>query len=108
MEDFTTIKERSQIAVEDTWATEDLYPSDEAWKETLSTMETDKEKLISFAGHLAESAQTLYDYLHTTEQVNVKAHRLANYCMRKGDEDTRNYDRRVYRCRSGAWRRYQL
>ena len=100
MEDFNTIKERSQIAVDDTWATEDLYPSDEAWTQTLATMETDKEKLISFAGHLSESAQVLYDYLATSEQVNVKAHRLANYCMRKSDEDTRNS---VYQAMTGEF-----
>lgn len=100
MEDFNTIKERNQIPVEDTWATEDLYPSDEAWKETLATMEADKEKLTAFAGRLAESAQTLCDYLATTEQVNVKAHRLANYCMRKSDQDTRDS---VYQAMTGEF-----
>ena len=36
------IRQRSEIPVEDTWAIEDLYPSDEAWREALATMEADK------------------------------------------------------------------
>ena len=90
MEDLNTIRERSQIPAEDTWAIEDLYPTDEAWREELATMEADKEKLVSFDGKLGQSGQNLYEYLYTGEQTNIKASRLANYCMRKGDEDTRN------------------
>ena len=90
MEELNTIRERSQIPVVDTWATEDLYPSDEAWRAELATMDADKERLVSFAGKLGENGQNLYDYLYTAENTNVKAGRLANYCMRKGDEDTRN------------------
>jgi len=84
------IRQRSEIPVEDTWAIEDLYPSDEAWREALATMEADKEKMASFAGRLAESGETLCTYLKLCEEVKVKASRLANYCMRKSDEDTRN------------------
>ena len=89
MEETNKIKKRSEIPVEDTWAIEDLYPSDEAWEETLQTLEADKNTLASYAGRLAESAQTLYDFLYTSEMTGVKASRLANYCMRKSDEDTR-------------------
>ena len=89
MEETNKIKKRSEIPVEDTWAIEDLYPSDEAWEETLQTLEADKNTLASDAGRLAESAQTLYDFLYTSEMTGVKASRLANYCMRKSDEDTR-------------------
>lgn len=84
------IRQRSEIPVEDTWAIEDLYPSDDAWRAALATMEEDKQTLASCAGRLAESAQTLCAYLKTGEDVKVKASRLANYCMRKSDEDTRN------------------
>ena len=84
------IKKRSEIAVEDTWATEDLYPTDEAWEQELATLEQDKEELASYDGKLASSAQNLYHYLFAMENCDEKASRLANYCMRKADEDTRN------------------
>ncbi|MBQ7329291.1 MAG: oligoendopeptidase F [Oscillospiraceae bacterium] len=84
------IRERSEIPVADKWAIEDLYTNDEAWEQELSTIAQDKEVLSGFAGRLAESGQTLYDYLYRSEMTDVKASRLGNYCMRKSDEDTRN------------------
>ena len=89
MEELKILK-RSEIPVEDTWATEDMYPSDDAWEAELKTLDADKEKLMSFAGKLGQSAQNLYAYLSEMEAVNSKVELLANYCMRKSDEDTRN------------------
>ncbi len=90
MSEIKKIPIRSEIAVEDTWATEDLYPSDEAWEAELACIEKAKEVFASYAGRLCESAQTLYDYLHYEEELGETFSRLANYCMRKADEDTRN------------------
>ena len=89
MEEVTKIRTRDQIPAADKWAIEDLYPTDEAWEETLATLESAKESLAGYAGRLAESGKTLYDFLYLSEMTNVKARRLANYCMRKADEDTR-------------------
>ena len=83
------IRKRSEIPVEDTWALEDLYVSDAVWEQELETLKDDQEFLASFAGKLGESAQKLYAYMERTEQVNAKAELLANYCMRKADQDTR-------------------
>ena len=83
------ILERSEIPVEDTWAVEDLFPTDEAWEQALATLEDDKNLLASFAGKLCESAENLYTYLEAMEQMEVKADRLGNYASRKTDEDTR-------------------
>ena len=84
------IRNRSEIPVEDTWATEDMYVSDAAWEQELATLEQDKEALAGYAGRLSESGITLYDYLYKMEMTDAKASLLANYCMRKSDEDTRN------------------
>ena len=83
------IRQRSEIPVEDTWALEDLYVSDEAWEQELETLNADTAELAAYAGKLGESAETLYAYLQRMEQVNAKAELLANYCMRKADQDTR-------------------
>jgi len=82
------IKQREEIAHEDKWAIEDLYLNDEAWEASFATLSEDKEKLASFAGRLAD-AQNLFAYLQTMEQSDEKIERLAHYCMRKADEDTR-------------------
>ena len=84
------IRNRSEIPVEDTWATEDMYVSDAAWEAELETLDEDKAFLAGFAGKLGESGKTLYDYLYRSEMTDAKASLLGNYCMRKSDEDTRN------------------
>ena len=94
------IRQRSEIPVEDTWALEDLYPSDEAWELELATLETDKENLTAFAGKLGTSPETLSSYLQMMEQSDEKIGRLAHYCMRKADEDTRNA---AYQAMSGKF-----
>lgn len=90
MAEMKRIPTREEIALEDKWATEDMYSSDEAWKQELDTVAQDQAELVSFAGKLGESGETLCDYLTKMEQVDVKISMLANYCMRKADEDTRN------------------
>ena len=89
MEETTKIKKRSEIPVEDTWALEDLYATDEAWEQELATLADDEKALTAFAGKLGECAENLYAYMEKTEAVNAKAELLGNYCMRKADQDTR-------------------
>ena len=84
------ILNRSEIPVEDTWATEDMYTTDAAWEQELATLAQDQDALAAYAGHLSESGRVLFDYLYLMEMTDAKASLLANYCMRKSDEDTRN------------------
>jgi len=90
LEDIKKIPQRCELAKEDTWATEDLYATDEAWEADLTLLNDAKEQIVSFSGKLAESADTLLAYLEVMENTNAKGELLANYCMRKSDEDTRN------------------
>ena len=83
------IRQRSEIPEEDKWAIEDIYPSDEAWEADLSKLEGEQALLVSFAGHLGESGEQLCQYLENTERTELLVGRLAGYCMRRADEDTR-------------------
>lgn len=94
------IKKREEIAIADTWATEDLFASDEAWEAALSALEEDAQRLVAFKGELGLNPQNLLDYLTLMESSNDRAGDLANYCMRKGDEDTRNS---VYQAMTGKF-----
>ena len=89
MEQTNVIRQRDQIPAEDKWAIEDLYATDEAWEQELATVAEDQAYLASFAGRLADSAEVLLQYLTAVEKINAKGELLANYCMRKSDEDTR-------------------
>ena len=90
MEETKRIRNREEIPAEDKWAIEDLYPSDEAWEAELATLTEDQAYLAAFAGRLGESGETLCAYLTAMEKMTSKAQLLANYCMRRADEDTRN------------------
>lgn len=90
MSEINRVRERSEIPVMDTWATEDLFPSDAAWEAELATLPAVQARMAAFAGRLGESGKTLYDYLYESEMSSVKIGALANYAARKADQDTRN------------------
>ena len=90
MEEIKRIRSREEIPAEYKWATEDLYPSDEAWEAELATLSEDQAYLTGFAGRLGESAEILCTYLTAMENMTAKAQKLSAYSMRKSDEDTRN------------------
>ena len=94
------IRQRSEIPEEDKWALEDIYATDELWEQDVASLAADQEYLTSFAGKLSESGQMLYEYLYRMEQVNVKAKLIGNYAMRRADEDTRNS---TYQAMSGKF-----
>ena len=90
MEDMKKIRSREEIPTEDKWATEDMFATEELWEQELASLAEDQKLLTSFAGKLGENAQDLLAYLENMERVDSKIHLMANYCMRKADEDTRN------------------
>lgn len=94
------IRERKDIPQEDKWALEDIFPTDSAWEESLQGVVDLRDKLVSFDGKLVNAPEALLEYLTLTEDVHVKIDALANYCMRKSDEDTRNS---VYQAMTGRF-----
>ena len=83
------IPERKDLKVEETWALEDLFPSDEAWSEELERAKGYPEQISAYAGRLGESAETLLAYLRLDDEMSLCFDKLVNYVMRRGDEDTR-------------------
>ena len=101
MSETKKIRQRHEIPVEDTWAVEDLFPSDEAWEQSLATVENDQNALVAYAGKLGESGVNLCAYLTLMEQVDEKISLLANYASRRADVDTRDAK---YQAMSGKFR----
>ena len=89
MSEVKKIWKREEIPVEHTWATEDLYVSDEAWEADLALMIEEGKALATYAGKL-NNAEDLYAFLYADEMSDLRVGRLAGYCMRKSDQDTRN------------------
>ena len=90
MLEANAIRERREIPKKDTWALEDLYPTDEAWQQELDRVLAKKETVAAFASHLGESGQTLCAFLALLEETDTALESLGNYAMRKADQDTRD------------------
>lgn len=84
------LKKRSEVDPKYTWATEDLYASDELWKKDLEEMKKIPETVKEFQGHLGDSAEILYRYFKCSDEAENLIDRLSNYSSRKKDEDTTN------------------
>ena len=89
MAETKKIPERSEIPASDRWAVEDMYPSDEAWKEDLEKLKKMTDEIAACAGTLANDAKTLLGFAQKMEQAGVVLSNLANYAARRNDEDTR-------------------
>ncbi len=83
------IPERSEIPVQYTWNTDDLFVSDEAWQQAYDAVQAKIPQLAAYAGRLSESAATLYEYIKLDEQLSDEFGPVANYAQRKYDQDTR-------------------
>ena len=90
MEEMKKIPERSEIEEQYKWAIHDIYASDELWEADLQKAKELIPAYADFAGKLGESAQALYDFMKMEEDTGIIADSLANYAMRRSDEDARD------------------
>lgn len=84
------IPKRSEVDPAFTWALEDIYPTDDAWRADLEKLLTLSKTLASYKGRLGESGQTLFGFMQLTDEISVLCSDLANYAQRRSDEDTAN------------------
>ena len=89
MADTKKIPLRSEIPVEHTWNTADMYPTDEAWEKEFDETQALARTLPGYAGRLGESAKTLYEYLTLSMRVGDRLTNLYRYASLRQDEDTR-------------------
>lgn len=84
------IKNRNEVAVEDTWAVEDLYATDADWEKDAARIKEFLDKLKTFEGTLAKSGEQLRDYFRFNEELDNWMDRISGYAFRKRDQDTGN------------------
>ena len=89
MAEIKKIPERSEVEEQYKWAIHDIYASDELWEADLQKAKELLPVYAGYAGKLGSSAQTLLEFMTMEEQVEVTASDLANYAMRRSDEDAR-------------------
>lgn len=82
------IPTRDEVPQEYTWDLTDLYESDEAWLDDYESAGGMVEKISSYRGRLMSSASTLLEFMKYDDECSIRVNRLANYAMRKNDQDT--------------------
>ena len=97
MAEAKKIPQRSEVPVEYTWNTADIYPTDEAWEAEFEEVQAAIPVLAGYAGRLGESAQTLYDYLTLCDKTVEQVNRLFQYAgLRQDEEQLRDGLRRFW------------
>ena len=96
------ISKRSEVKKENTWATEDIFPSDQAWNEEYESLKTVPSRAEAIRGTLGRSAAELLAYFKEQDEIEQRIGRLFNYASRKGDEDMGNSFYQDMRSKAGS------
>ena len=84
------IPKRNEVPEEFKWRLEDIYESDEKWKEDLERFKASAEQIKAFKGRLCTDPAALLEYCRLSDDIDVLVDSLANYAQRRADEDTAN------------------
>ncbi|MDY2627250.1 MAG: oligoendopeptidase F [Lachnospiraceae bacterium] len=79
---------RSEIRIEDTWKLEDYFETDEKWKEACASLDRKMGGYAGYVGHLADSANILYECLRFDDELCEFLERVYSYAHQKQDQDT--------------------
>ena len=81
---------REEVKVENTWKTEDLYASVDAWEKDLKESEEICGKMICLEGKVGDSAENLFQIIDAYVQATQKMDQAYNYAQRLFDQDHKN------------------
>lgn len=88
MSDTTKILPRSAMNTADTWAIEDLFPTDADWEAALGQLSGLTEDIMKYQGMLGTSAQNLYNYCTLETEIGELIEKIHGYAARRYDVDT--------------------
>ncbi|MFD1040709.1 oligoendopeptidase F [Virgibacillus byunsanensis] len=84
------LQKRNEVPEELTWNLENIFKTDDAWEEELSSLKKDIPKIEAFQGKLADSAETVYDTLKMQDEISERLGKLFTYSHMRYDQDTTN------------------
>lgn len=82
------LPQRSEISEENKWNLEDIYSNDQSWEDNFNKVEGLLEKVESFRGNLAKSADQLLAGIGLIMEIQEIVTRLYAYAHMRHDEDT--------------------
>ncbi len=84
------VKKREDISSEYQWAIEDLYENDAAWEQDYKKVLALSEKIKIAQGKLADSPDTLYQFMQKYEEMGKLSEKVYVYANQKLHENTGN------------------
>ncbi len=84
------LKNREDVAVENTWALEDLYATKEEWEADVTRISSIGEKIAALEGKVCDSAANLLETMTLLEQFDLVASKAGVYAHCRSDQDTGN------------------
>ena len=76
---------RSEVAVENTWALEDLYTSEEEWKKHLAATRETLPAIAACKGKLGTAGASLLTFFKLQDELEIALDRLGRYAFCKAD-----------------------
>jgi oligoendopeptidase F len=83
------VPERREIEHKYLWATDAIYPTDEAWEAEFKSIQADLPKLVAFQGKLGESPDKLLAFFKLRDEVSPRFEKNFVYASLRSAEDTR-------------------
>lgn len=80
---------REEVAVENTWATEDIFTNETEWEKAIETVIQYGKELLTYKGKL-NSSKNLKEYLQKEEALSRLLNDASGYASLRSDEDTSN------------------
>ncbi len=81
---------REEVKKEDCWAIEDLYETDELWREDTEKLHRQIEEISSFKGKLTEKKETLLQFLNEYAKLMERHEKIHVYANQRLHENTKN------------------
>ncbi len=84
------LPKRDEIPEELTWRLEDIFETDEKWKEEFQSLKNDISKLAAYKGKLNTSSDTLLEVFKLQDELSERLGKLYVYGHLRTDQDTTN------------------
>lgn len=88
MAESKKVPARSEVAVENTWALEDMYATVEDWEADVEQARAVAQEAAGFCGKLAACAENLLAYCRMEEKLDCIMDNVYGYASRRKDQDT--------------------
>lgn len=88
MAESKKVPARSEVAVENTWALEDMYATVEDWEADVEQARAVAQEAAGFCGKLAACAENLLAYCRLEEKLDCIMDNVYGYASRRKDQDT--------------------